>query len=112
MKYLELEQQYEKERQEKAAMENYIQSTHVLPAPSKNLSLGNDQTISDLLILANEELERKSKLLSKLQSKIEYLEGKNLENLNEEQLEGLRMFYGSKLSSIVATLTNLTNKQK
>ena len=112
MKYLELEQNYEKERREKASMENYIKSIRVLPSPSKNISFGNDQIISDLLILANEELERKSILLSELQSKIEYLEGKNLESMNEQQLEGLRIFYGSKLSSIVATLTNLTNKQK
>ncbi len=93
-------------------MEHYIQSNKVVLAHSKSINFGNDQTISDLLLLANEELEKKSKLVSELNSKIEYLEGKNLECMNEEQLEGLRIFYGSKLSSIVATLTNLTNKQK
>ena len=93
-------------------MEKYIHSQKILPSPSINQTKDIEHSLADLLFLANEELERKSKLVSELQSKIDFLEGKNLDNLSEEQLEGLSNFYGSKLSSIVSALTNINNKQK
>jgi hypothetical protein len=65
-----------------------------------------EENISDLLSLANEELERKSKLVYELESRIEYLEGNNLEAMGESQLNQLKNFYGTKLSSIVSALNS------
>jgi len=57
--------------------------------------------------LANEELEKKSKLINELQSRIDYLENNNLETMNEYELNQLKNFYGTKLSSIVSAISNL-----
>jgi hypothetical protein len=64
-----------------------------------------------LLSLANAELEEKSKIIKSLNSKIEMLESKNFDNLEESALEELKDYYGSKLSSIVAALNNLTKNK-
>ena len=39
------------------------------------------------------------------------LESKNFDNLEESALEELKDYYGSKLSSIVAALNNLTKNK-
>jgi hypothetical protein len=69
----------------------------------------SEENIIDLLSLANEELERKSKLINELQSRIEYLEANNIDLMNENQLNQLKNFYGTKLSSIVSALSNFSN---
>jgi hypothetical protein len=69
----------------------------------------NEENILDLLYLSNQELEKKSKLISELQSKIQYLEGTNIESMSESQLNQLKDFYGSKLSSIVSKISNFNN---
>ncbi len=77
---------------------------------SKPQCFTKNEEISDLLTLANAELEEKSKIIKTLTLKIDLLECGNLETLEESALEQLRDFYGSKLSSILAALTNLEIK--
>ena len=94
-------------------MEAYIKSGKLLtPLSVKHTSIQNSgENIKDLISLANEELEKKSKLISELQARLDYLEGKNMVNLDEDQLNGLSNFYGSRLSSIVSAITNLNNSK-
>ena len=95
-------------------MEKYIFSHKAFnPTSRKTLTIANtEDNILDLLALANEELERKSKLIFDLQNRIEYLEGKNLDKLDENQLTQLSNFYGNRLSSVVTAINNLNTSQK
>jgi hypothetical protein len=76
-----------------------------------NSERNHNQDVMDLLSLANSELEEKSKIIRSLSAKIEILESKNFDNLEESELEELKDYYGSKLSSIVAALNNLTKNK-
>ena len=104
-----MERECEKEKEQKVSMEKYIQSQHSFQKSRSPVSTQNQ--ISDLLQLANEELEKKSKLISELQMQIKNLQCNNIEALEEDALNELRQFYGSKLSSIVAALTNISNQK-
>ena len=110
-----MEQQYEKERKEKFEIEKYILSQKKVGNSTLrkcHVVNNSEDNIQDLISIANEELERKSKAIADLQARIEYLEGKNLERLDENQLNQLSSFYGARLSSIVAAINNLNNKHK
>ncbi len=92
----------EKQKQEKIEMEKYyLSKLNQAPVQINN----TEENISDLILLANEELERKSKIINELLSRVEYLEGNNLENMDEKKLTQLKDFYGNKLSSIVSQLS-------
>ncbi len=67
--------------------------------------------VNDIISLANDELERKSKSISNLQSRLDFLEAKNIEIMNEEQLNLLKDFYTSKLGSVLSAINNF-NKEK
>lgn len=106
---MKLEKDLEKEKLQKVQMEAYFKSqavknSHTLQAP---IISNSEENINDLLTLANEELENKSKLIYELQSRIEFLECKHLDSMNQSQLNQLKSFYGTKLSSVVAAMGNL-----
>jgi hypothetical protein len=72
----------------------------------QNLIANTVENITDLLSLANDELERKSKQIYEMQARIDYLEGKDIQHLDEAGLNNLKNFYGSRLSSIVSEINN------
>jgi hypothetical protein len=66
-----------------------------------------EENITDLLELANEELEQKSKLIHELETKLEALEPSNIKRLSSTQLNELKNFYSTRLGLIIDAISNL-----
>jgi len=67
------------------------------------------EKISDIIALANEELSRQSKNIFELTSRLEYLEGKDIRNIDEIKLNSLKDFYSTRLGLVIDALNNLKN---
>jgi hypothetical protein len=59
--------------------------------------------------LANEELRKQSTRIFELTSRLESLEGKDIRNLDEGQLNNLKDFYSARLGIAIDALNNLKN---
>jgi len=69
--------------------------------------INSEENISDILQLANQELKQQSKRIFELNSKLEFLEGKDLKNSNENDLNTLKDFYSARLGTVIDALNNL-----
>ena len=69
--------------------------------------VNSEENISDILQLANDELKQQSKRIFDLNSKLEFLEGKDVKNLNENDLNSLKDFYSARLGAVIDALNNL-----
>ena len=69
--------------------------------------VNSEENISDIIQLANDELKQQSKRIFELNSKLEFLEGKDVKNLNENDLNYLKDFYSARLGAVIDALNNL-----
>ena len=68
--------------------------------------LNSEENISDILDLANEELNQQSKRIYELNSKLEFIEGKTIKNSNENDLNTLKDFYSARLGAVIDAINN------
>jgi hypothetical protein len=65
-----------------------------------------EENINDLLLLANQELEAKSKTIYDLSSRLAEYEISNIKTLKEEELNKLKAFYSTKLTQVIEALNH------
>ncbi len=79
------------------------QETGINPAKILN----SEENIQDLIQLANDELKKQSQTIFELTSRLEYIEGKEIRSLDENNLNTLKDFYSTRLGLVIDALNNL-----
>ena len=103
-KYIEIERRVNELEKEKKELNKCIKKIYLAQYKNKQNIPSNEPNINSLMVLTNNELEKKDKLIVKLKSEAKMADLSDIKNFEKEKLKEYKNFYNKNLKIINDTL--------